>query len=420
MVLLFVEPPHSLLYFFVCGVIVLARNRAYQSQLDAVAERYLRGATVKGEFALYLRPFLNDAAMRENQLSIGSILFGGFGFVAADRRLGSALSEEQALENELRKQDLQLITVREPGAYRSEGAGTVVIDGDWKAQVLDLMVRSEVILFVGGETPGAQHELSLIRENPRLSHKTVVIVPAPRKGTPDLGMAPRNAARELWTKWGIEDHRVMPKHGFAMIRAGGSVSRISWEDTDKAISSFEVSALVEQILGKVGLASINRVAGLPPFLCMSGRLEARDFRTKAEEQFPGLWKLSGAFVGERSEDRENIHLLDLVFASREAGFFASRLTEMKREKDNESGDQYAIVDADKLWLAELLCIFGYLVPKSECAPEREVKFASGQFLLTPFGKLSVSLLPIRLLLQDNVKVEKQIVKIDDDFGGIVL
>ena len=340
-------------YFFLCGLFVLARNKAYQVQLDAAAARLLDGPVPEDDFALYLRPFSTDQKMRKKAFGVASILFGGFGFLAADRQLFRGLSEEQELESDLRRKNLRLITVREPGAGQSEGAGTLAMDEAWRAKIRDLMVSSKVILFIGGASAGSRYELSLILENEQLAAKTVVIVPAPWERESYVDPAPRRAARDLWIKWSIADTTALPLHGFATIKTGGTASVISWDDTEKGVASFELSAAIEYILGDADLASINRIVGLPAGFCSSAHLAEDEFAAKAEELFPGTWKLNKSFIGDREKDAEILDYLDLVFASREAAFLSFKLAELGPERTGRGDEKVVNLASENLWLAEL-------------------------------------------------------------------
>lgn len=179
-----------LAYFFVCGIIVKARNKLvqieYNSRSTEIVEKVLElskfeNNTLKAPaYALYLRPFLSDSDGLKSGMSKLSFYFGGFGFVAGDRGTGHSLTPEaklaESIEDMLR---LPLVVVGIPTSDIDsiEGAGRVLLDSNWKNEVQELIRYSRLIIILPSNNEGTLFEVETIVSNTAFLEKTVFLIP---------------------------------------------------------------------------------------------------------------------------------------------------------------------------------------------------------------------------------------------------
>lgn len=179
-----------LAYFFVCGIIVKARNKLFQidhnSRSTEIVEKVLELSELEDNsrktpaYALYLRPFLSDSDGLKSGMSKLSFYFGGFGFIAGDRGTGYSLTPEaklsESIEDMLR---LPLVTVGIPASdiVSIEGAGRVLLDSNWKNEVQELIRYARLIIILPSNNEGTLFEVDTIVSDPAFLEKTVFLIP---------------------------------------------------------------------------------------------------------------------------------------------------------------------------------------------------------------------------------------------------
>lgn len=419
--LLLVSDDHRIVlgYFFVCGLIVLARNKSLQERLDVDARQQLEERGTRA-FVLYLRPFSIDYRMRKRALSILAILFGGFGFFVADRKFGYSLTSEQELEGEIRNFDMDFITVREPDTGQSEGAGSIQLEGNWKTSVCKLMNRSTAILYVGGNTPGAVYELDQILLYEALAEKSILIVPGFDTHDKEVENAPRTAVVRALEHWGFKYSGMLGDSQFAVRRMGGAFLVVEWEGRKKAVSSPHLRAMIESLDRAIlGSATLQIRPSLPFGLCHSHDLFEKSCTLEADAQnaFAGPVDLFRAFRGATAKDHGTLDLLNQTFPDRISPYLALCMNRMKFEAAIGPNGSLVISDAASSWLAQWLCSLGFLVPATTFHPLDEIEEGTGQFLLTPYGYHARSCLPLFQLLQSSVEPRRQKISISDDYAS---
>ena len=419
--LLFINADYRIVfgYFFVCGLIVLARNKSVQERLDVDARRQLEDRGDRA-FVLYLRPFSIDYRMRKRALSILAVLFGGFGFIAADRKFGYALTSEQELEGEIRSFDMDFIAVREPDTGQSEGAGSIPLEGNWKTSVCELMNRSTAILYVGGNTPGAVYELNQILMDEALTEKSILIVPGFGAHDKQPEYAPRAAVVKALEHWGFNYSGMLGDSQFALRRMGGAFLVVEWKGRKKAFSSPHLRAMIESLdRDTMGLATLKIRPSLPFGLCHSHDLFEKSctLEDDAKNAFAGPTDLFQAFRAATAADHSKLDLLNQTFPDRILSYLALRMNRLKFEADTGPNGSVVISDAASSWLAQWLCSMGFLVPATRFHPIDEIEEGTGKFLLTPYGYHSRNSLPLYQLLQRNAESCPQKISIGDDYAS---
>lgn len=406
-------------YFFVCGIIVLARNKSLQERLDVDAWRQLedRGARA---FVLYLRPFSIDNRMRKRSLSVLAVLFGGFGFTVADRKFGNALTSEQELEGEIRDFGMDFIAVREPDTGRSEGAGSIRLEGNWKTSVCELMKRSKAILYVGGNTPGAVYELDQILMDEALTEKSILIAPGYSAHDKQPEYAPRSAVVKALEQWGFKYSGMLEDTKFALRRMGGAFVVVEWQGTKKAVSSLHLRAMIESLdRATLGPATLKIRPSLPFGLCHSHDLFEKSctLESDAQNAFAGPMDLFQAFRGATAKDHSILDLLNQTYPDRISSYLALCMNRMKFDASTGPNGSIVISDAASSFLAQWLCCLGFLVPATRFHPLDEIEEGTGQFLLTPYGYHARNCLPLYQLLHSSVEPRRQTISISDDYAS---
>lgn len=403
-----------LLYFSLCGAFVYARNIHYQSREDREAVRISSGLQTiellkqadEDRFVLFLRPFSIDGEMRRPSLSISSLLFGGFGFLAADRYSGRALTAEGKFAEEIKSSlGLSTITVAEPRKenVKSQGAGQFHLSEDWKGTIKLLIEKAELVLKVPGDTAGSVFEFDYIFSSPENLSKTIFLIP-PISATGKLNDARIIALRiirKVWTSRQLPNYQSLVAGGRAIRFVRGTAICNEKPQNDIRGLSWEMVAVAQDALCEMRMALLNTPLVAAEFLNGPERVFGANAQknltvaTSVPEKYRQQWKLSDHYSdGDLGLDGL-VDYLERLFPSHLHLIATIYLSTLISEGEKTLKINKTIPIENILFLGYL----GYCLPERKYSLQAEYE-EKGTLVLTFFAEVALRWLKTRLSIQD--------------------